>query len=135
MRHTRLALLLALAALFALPRFASAKTKPTSLTGMGAGPSHPYSRLVVVKTPPTCNCTGANAAVQLCHKEEIEVQVGGSSYTVSTGQSSSSCTTQTLANGECLYYRYIFECKPTFWGWNCELVRTEAKKTTTNCQV
>ncbi|HED66723.1 MAG TPA: hypothetical protein ENJ09_14355 [Planctomycetes bacterium] len=139
MRNIRLILPLTVTTLFAVPQLASAKSQPNQPAGAGSGPSssvpHLYGRTVVVDTVPTCNCTGGDASIQICHTEEVTVGVGGGSYTVSTGQSSSTCVSKTVATGKCLSFRYIFNCTPGFWGWNCELVRTESRETTTTCEV
>ena len=94
------------------------------------------SVVVVHDTTPDCNCTGGPADVEICHSETVEITVGGDVGSASTGKSTEACITQEKEHGECLYWRYVFECCHSFWGgWSCTLMESQAKSSTSTCEV
>ena len=90
------------------------------------GPTFGHEQTVSVNGPAVCNCTGTDAELSVCHSETVGITFGSSSFSVSTGQSSSSCASQTAAPGECLFLRYTFRCsyRGVFSGWECHLLST-----------
>jgi len=86
-----------------------------------AAPALAPKQTIKANGPALCNCTSANASLSVCHSEEVTVRVGGSVLSASTGQSSSSCGSQTVAPGNCIFFRYSFEClyRGVFFGWEC----------------
>ena len=91
---------------------------------------------VVHDTDPVCNCSGAPGKVRLCHSKKVTIEVGGAPLTVSTGQSNEACFEQVKNHGECLYWRYVFDCCYSWWsGWKCSLRESQAKSTTSECDV
>lgn len=90
----------------------------------------------VHNTTPVCNCTGAPATVEICHAETVAITIGGTPVSVKTGHSSTSCASQTQDHGECLFWRYVFDCCYGFWsGWTCKLRETQLHTSTTDCEV
>lgn len=76
---------------------------------------------------PSCNCTDERGEYSVCYAEEVEVTVGSTHFSVSTGQSSTNCAKHQVAPGKCVYLRYNFLCHNGFWGINCSLVSVSTK--------
>ena len=74
--------------------------------------------------PAVCNCTSSPATLQVCHSHTVGLRIGTDTIHVETGQSTSTCASQEAPPASCLYFRYNFECTPTFFGWHCDLVST-----------
>lgn len=68
-----------------------------------------------------CNCTPAPATLQVCHAATVTLHIGSDTVHVSTGQSTTTCASQIVQPGTCAYFRYNFECEPSFFSWNCRL--------------
>jgi hypothetical protein len=86
--------------------------------------AHTSCSEVRVDGPKTCNCTDTDASVQVCHSVDFKVTVGNSQViTVATGQSNTTCITQTVPANTCVWIRYRFECcrHETWLGtsWSC----------------
>jgi len=91
---------------------------------------------IVFDTTPVCNCTGEAGTIEICHSTSVELTIGGGSIgSFSTGKSESECFSQRKDHGECLYWRYVFDCCEGFWGYSCSLTSSQAKSTTSDCDV
>ena len=77
---------------------------------------------------PSCNCTDERGEYSVCFAESVEVSVGSTSFTVSTGQSSSNCSKHTVKPGQCVFLRYNLMCHQSFWGMSCDLVSVSTMK-------
>jgi len=114
----------------ASPVKAGKPTSPASPTPASSG-----KLTVHYDTNPVCNCTGAPAEIQICHSQSVSLDVGTKYVTASTGYSSSECASQEKGHGECLFWRYTYECCYGGWwsGWECTLVNSKAMSSTTDC--
>lgn len=114
---------------FALLGGAPAPTKAAAAGPSNASPSPGGRALVISDSAATCNCTGGEATLSVCHVSSVNVNVGGDVVNVQTGQSSSSCASTTVPPRRCLYFRYLVQCDYRgFWGgWDCHLVSTNAR--------
>ncbi|MFT7480299.1 MAG: hypothetical protein ACI80N_003607 [Gammaproteobacteria bacterium] len=104
-----------------------ASAAPSTTTAHGAAPGSGLAiggpQTMRINGPAVCNCTSSDAELSVCHSETVEIALGSQILTVTTGQSASTCATQTVPPGTCLYFRYVFICRHTgfFGGWHCDL--------------
>ena len=90
--------------------------------------------IVEFDTTPECNCTGQTGVISICHKEIVEVVVGGWPVSVTTGKSTSSCFRQSVASGTCLFYRYKLKCcDRALFGYTCRFIESQSRQKPTNC--
>lgn len=84
-----------------------------------------------------CNCTTGPGTMQICESTTAEVSVGNTVVTASTGGTSTNCFSQTVQPGQCLGWRYVFDCCRTpglFGTFRCTAARPpSAVSSTTTC--
>ncbi|MCC6406617.1 MAG: hypothetical protein IT453_05605 [Planctomycetes bacterium] len=76
----------------------------------------------------SCNCTDSEATLSICDTDSVTVTLGGSPLTVATGHTSSSCASQKVPGGTCIWKCYKIACTSFLGFWSCSATGADALK-------